>query len=644
MIKLISLTEKNMRGIMNTDYKSSNLKFNIFMTILFILLLFYITGCGSSADNSDVIKITILQTSDIHNHAAGHGPYLDYTPDDTTDNDKVLGGYSRLAAKIKSVRSEVADEKGTVLLFDSGDYFMGTMYDLTDSDPVTLKFFEMMDYDAITIGNHEFDWGVSGLVDMISAGVLAGFDVPIIASNLVTDSSDAADDGIETLYSSNVIAGKKIMSVSDDLKIGILGILGQDADNVAPLAPPITFKHDYAFLQSLVDDLRNNSGVDLVILLSHTGLDSDGLGEDTDIAENVSGIDIIASGHEHTATSSAFVKGASNTIIFSPGGYGNYLSRLDITYDTGDNKLTSHNFSLVAIDDTILGDTDIQTMVEDYDSVIKNALSSIGVEPSSQVSKIDFDLEIEALKETGLGNLIADAVRAAANNMAVGGEDPFQVSVVPSGVIRNNLHPGQTGIITFSDIYNVLPLGSSPYGDLLPGYPLMSFYITGPDLRNICEVITSVAPLLGSSYYLNISGVKFDYNSSNAFLSKVTDVYLMDTDDVSNIADGTRIDLTDTTTLYHIVVNGYAVAMMEYATDMGITIVPRDKEGMALTEDDYSAKRIDYLSEDGIQELKEWMALEYFLTTYYPASSEGISETVYGNGGTAIGRARDVTP
>ena len=113
------------------------------------------------------------------------------------------------------------------------------------------------------------------------------------------------------------IVNKKIIVLDNGIKVGLLGLMGENADEDAPIASPITFNHDFGFIQTCVDDLRNNDGVDIVVVLSHTGVNSRGNGEDAEIAENVSGIDIIASGHSHTKTYEAFIKGDSNSIIFS---------------------------------------------------------------------------------------------------------------------------------------------------------------------------------------------------------------------------------------------------------------------------------------------------------------------------------------
>ncbi|HLP61237.1 MAG TPA: metallophosphoesterase, partial [Candidatus Deferrimicrobium sp.] len=159
------------------------------------LILFYISCKDTGSQHT--LTFTLLQTSDLHNHASGYGASLDYTPKNNADNDGVVGGYSRIAGIISAVRNERKEENNPVLVVDSGDFSMGTIYDLAAADPVSLKFMQMAGYDAITLGNHEFDWSPTGLRVLLDNGIAKGFAVPIIATNMVTDSVSSIDDGIE---------------------------------------------------------------------------------------------------------------------------------------------------------------------------------------------------------------------------------------------------------------------------------------------------------------------------------------------------------------------------------------------------------------------------------------------------------------
>ncbi len=611
-------------------------------------------GSDTVAVRAKGVTSTLLQTSDVHHHASGYGPFIDYSPDSLGDDD-VTGGFARIATVIEDIRHQQAKACIPTLLVDSGDYFMGTTYDLTASDPIALKFFSLMEYDAITLGNHEFDWTPAGLYMLLSAGLEDDFDIPIVASNTIPDDViGTGDDGIEYLMTTGTIVTKKVIELENGVKVGLLGLMGENADEDAPVAKPITFNHDYAFIQAGVDDLRNHDGVDVVVALSHTGVNSRGAGEDIELAEHVSGIDIIASGHAHTATHDAYVKGGSSTIIFSPGEYGEWVSHLDFTYSKKLGRIVGFDFHLVPVDDTVPGDPDIQLMVDKYNAGINASLSDAGMPRlADPVSRTDFDLDMGAYQATGvsgLGSLCADSVRNVANELAANGgldRTPVDVGIVPTGVIRDEIFEGNTGIVTFSDVYNCLPLGISPdTTQPVPGYPLMHAYFTAQELYIIAEVGLTVSQQFGSSYYLNFSGAKIEYNPAAPYLQGVQSVSLYAPDDLFCLGPTTPVD-PDTTRLYHAVVDLYAFQLLYVVNDFigpsGLSIIPKDESGEPII--DYLPFRIDRNpATEEVEELKEWMALLSYLNRAFPAyeggapTSTGIPYGIYGPGGAVEGR------
>lgn len=385
---------------------------------------------------------------------------------------------------------------------------------------------------------------------------------------------------------------------------------------------------------------------------SHGDVNSSGNGEDAEIAENVDGIDIIASGHAHTKTYDAYIKGDSSTIIFSPGEYGEWVSHLNFTYNKKLGRIVGFEFNLVPVNDTVPGDPGMQYMVDQYNARINLSLSDAGLpQLGDTITTIDFDLEMgayQATGETGLGSLCADSVRNVANSLVpYGGLDgiPVDIGIVPTDVVRDEIFVGNTGRVTFSDIYNCLPLGISPdTSQPVPGYPMMHAYFTGQELYIIAEVGLTVSQSFGSSYYLNFSGAKIEYNPEFApSLQGVRKVSLYASDDPLCLGPTgvypapTYVDPTDTTTLYHGVVDLYAFQLLYVVNDFlapyGLSIIPKDKDGNPIFN--YMDFRIDRdpITED-VEELKEWMAL----LGYLPSMGPSIPQTVYGPGGFVEGR------
>ena len=347
-----------------------------FTTVGLFAGLAIVAGCGGGGSGGQATppKILILHTNDLHSHLMGHGPEADYTPA-SVNNDSTVGGLARLATAIG--RERAAAGTTPVLLLDAGDFLMGTPFEaLGVTASAELVEMGALGYDAITLGNHEFDWSARGLAGIIAAAAKSGFSVPILATNMQYHPGDAGDDDLEKLEIAGFIQRKTIKTLSNGLRVGIFGMLGKGAAQVATSAP-ITFADQLTTARAMVDQLRKVDKVDLVILLSHAGTDASGNGEDADLAQALSangqaGIDVIVSGHTHVALSKPVQVG--NTIIVQAGEYGGNLGRLEVQVDTSASAPVSvREYRLIKIDDSIPGDAAIQARVEGYINAI-NAL------------------------------------------------------------------------------------------------------------------------------------------------------------------------------------------------------------------------------------------------------------------------------
>jgi 5'-nucleotidase / UDP-sugar diphosphatase len=127
---------------------------------------------GLNAQITGDVQITVLQTTDLHHHANGADHVgLDVDPVHGTS---LTGAYSRIAAYVNYVRTSTTHP---VILVDSGDWTMGTLYDLTlASRPLGLAFLAQMKYDCVTLGNHEFDYAPQGLAQILGAAQCCGRD------------------------------------------------------------------------------------------------------------------------------------------------------------------------------------------------------------------------------------------------------------------------------------------------------------------------------------------------------------------------------------------------------------------------------------------------------------------------------------
>ena len=222
--------------------------------------------------NTDLIKLTILHTNDMHSHIQ---PFKD-------GRNKGLGGMAQRASLIKKIRAE----NEHVLLLDAGDIFQGTPYFNMYGGELEFKLMSAMKYDAATIGNHDFDNGLDGILRKLPHAKF-----PFLCSNY--DFSDSLLSGQFEPY--------KVFK-KGGIRIGVFGI-GIELDGLVPKSlygntiyhNPIRKSNYYA------DHLKNELGCDLIICLSHLGFKYKGQKiDDINLAEQTNNIDLIIGGHTHT--------------------------------------------------------------------------------------------------------------------------------------------------------------------------------------------------------------------------------------------------------------------------------------------------------------------------------------------------------
>ena len=538
-------------------------------SILSLAAVALLTGCTMTpGDTLEVprlqghAQVTLLQTTDIHHTANGQGHVGAGAPGSP-------GGYARISAYVEYVRGSV---NHPVILVDSGDWSMGTCYDLTlGRQPLALLFMDALRYDCATLGNHEFDYGPAGLARILgSAQSSFNFRTPLVASNLLLNGNP---DLAPFLGPGRRIPPARVQVLANGLRVGYLGLMGKSATLEAPAAAPVgflDFSRDYAAIQAQVDDLRNHQNCHLVIALSHSGMDADGLGgEDVELARQVRGIDVIASGHTHNPLPAAVMvaNGAWETRIVSAGAYGSSVSRLDLSYRAADGRCTqtlSENqamtdANLALIHPGLVADATFGYLVGSADQRLNGALHEVFTRVAAfadydpqDVAKGLYHPVGSAAQDllgnghdpapgpNGLGNLCADAERAAPNlllarvlgnhgwtgsaqdpklpgilaQLQASGFDanPYEAAVVATGVLRGSL--SSRAPLSFLDVYNILPLGASPDPTqaLAVGYPLLSAYLELTELRKLCAVqLLAQSKLLPPEFYLHLSGLRYEF-------------------------------------------------------------------------------------------------------------------------------------
>jgi 5'-nucleotidase len=515
-------------------------------------LLLLLAACHEGPQAKTLV---ILHTTDEHSHIVGVGPELDDYPAATTAGTGVIkGGIGRRAVVIAQERARAQAAGHDSILVSAGDNSMGTLVQAIE--PATGTDFALMKtfgYDVTTLGNHEFDFGPNALVSSMTA---AGGVVPTVSSNIHFSATDPGDDMLEAAYdtghadTSKLVHQSWVLTTKSGIKVGFVGIVGVDAAKVAPVKAPVTFSIPaggsesddpskvlaaiYADVQPVVDKLRNTDKVDLVVALSHSGVDTQtpSNGEDYQIAQNVSGIDVIVSGHSHSRVDVFTVKNlktGKDVYVQQANCFGETLGRMVVSINSGSVSLVTSDTTLIDIDDTVVSDPSFNAKIDTIlgtveatpfltttlgrltGSTVTDDTSKVGDLYFYPVGKTDFTVKSAPdQRDTGLLDLWADAELAAAEAVA----GPTDVDIVAQGVLRADLDKGKSGTLSFADVFRAVSLGISPNGTL--GYPLGRTTLIGAELKAAFEVTAgySYTSSDNAEYYLVGGGIQITYDTS----------------------------------------------------------------------------------------------------------------------------------
>lgn len=564
----------------------------------------------------------ILHTNDLHSAFIGLGPASEYSPS-TLHNDNTRGGIARVATLINE-RRKAHENRGPVLVLDAGDYSMGTAFGAaTRETGGELQLMFCMGYDATTFGNHDFDLGPDGLARSIGVAVEAGRFPAIVASNTNFTAQDATLTALQHLAKKGVIRRYSVIE-RGGLRFGIFGLLGKEAQFYTSGAGAISFSDAIATAAEMVAVLREKEKVDVVICLSHGGVErsKDGSftdGDDVRVAKAVPGIDIVIGGHSHTELREAIIVNGRTPVV-QTGVSAQNLGELVITLDRG--KLHMDSYRLYPIDDTIAGDPAITREIEALKKTVNaGVFASRGYSIDQPLAVASQDLPntfTDIAAGTILANLVTDSLREATK---------ADIGFTANGMMRSPLTRGATGVQTVYDVFALAPLGAGVV-DPTAGSALVTAYFTGRELKHILEFLLVDNPAHPGEYFPRGSGMRFRYDPSRPTFDVVTAIELGDLDrgyraiDISG-QDEHLYSLTCPLML------GIILAGIPKYTKGKLPLVPKNKEGQPLTSRvealDAPRTGTGYLlsppgamdqrsvatgeSDGSVHEIKEWQAI-----------------------------------
>ena len=549
--------------------------------------------------------VDIVFTHDTHSHLNTFTTMVDGLETE-------LGGFARMNTLIEAQRAQNPD----TLVIDGGDFSMGTLIQTVfETQAAELRMLGYLGCDVTTLGHHEFDYRSKGLANMLTSAQASGDAVPaMVVCNVDWDTMEAEGltEGQQRLKDAFTAYGVSDYTVLEkgDVDIAVVGVFGKDALACAPTCE-LKFEDPIEAVKQTVADIKANEDVDMIVCVSHSGTwEDESKSEDELLAKAVPDLDLILSGHTHTEIEKPIQHGS--TYVVSCGEYGKNLGELTLTQQA-DGRWAMSAYELIPITSDIAVHAATQQTIDNFmDTVDTDYLARFGYTKDQVLAENDIvfstqkDLE-NIHEEHNLGDIIADAYVYAVENAADYDGVPVDLAVVPSGTVRDTYARGD---ITVEQVFNSFSLGIGADG--VPGYPLISVYLTGREIRTAAEIDASVSDFMTTAR-LYCSGLNFTYNPHRLLLNKVTDVCLED--------DGQRVALEDDK-LYRIVADLYSGQMLSAVTDMSygiLAIVPKYADGTPITDFE------DVIITENGRELKAWDSIARYMASFADTDGDGIA-------------------
>ena len=456
----------------------------------------------------------VLHTNDFHSRIEPINKYDSTCDAETLEKKECFGGVARLAAAIKAKRDEIKAAGGNVIVVDAGDQYQGSLFYTTYKGKDTVEVMNAIGYDAMSLGNHEFDDGPDGTMILLD-----GAKMPVMSGNL-------------DVSQSNQLNGKLKDTVTLDVggeKIGLVSTLAMDTPETASPGNTVIFKDD---LESLRGDVQalTDAGVTKIIGLTHVGY-----ARDQDYAAQVPGLDAIIGGHSHTllgpmeGAAGAYptmVKAADGTDVpvATAYAYGKYLGHLTLTFDDA-GKLTAATGEPILIEQAMPEDEAIAARVKEMAAPIEELRNK---QVAETAAPIDGGRDSCRAKECEMGSLVADAMLARVKDQGV------TIAIQNGGGLRASIDAGP---VTMGEVYDVLPFQNT----------LSTFEATGATILAALENGASQYEEKAGRF-AQVAGLKYSVDPKAAAGSRISDV---------QVASGDSWAALDPAASYKLVTNNY---------------------------------------------------------------------------------------
>ncbi len=453
--------------------------------IPFVMIL----GIAFSALSSwaSEFKLSILHINDLHSRIEPINKFNSTCRPEDNAAGSCFGGMARVKTAIDLRRNALRTTGRNVLTLDAGDQFQGSLFYSTYNGMVAVELMNRVGFDAMAVGNHEFDNGPEVLAKFI---VNANFPVLLANADLANESS-----------LSGKIRSHIIKSFGSE-QVAIIGVLAQDTDETSSPGNNIRFIRPETILKKLISRLEAD-GINKIIVLSHVGFP-----RDKQIAATVNGIDAIVGGHSHSLLQQY------PTIVKAPNGqsvpivqayaYSKFLGELTVTFDA-QGRVTEANGQVWELNAMVPEDRELAGLIANKAAPIE-ALKRKIIGTTS--APINGDRDACRGAECSMGNLVSDAMLARSERQGI------SLAIINSGSLRASIDAGS---ITMGDVLTVLPFQNT----------LSTFQMKGVDIIAALENGVSQVET-GAGRFPQVAGLRFTFDKGREVGRRVSNVRVRD--------------------------------------------------------------------------------------------------------------------
>lgn len=420
---------------------------------------------GALPAEAKVVDLVVVHTNDVHG-------WILPRPERKTE--RAVGGAAAFAAFVKKERA-AADR---FLLLDGGDWWQGTPEGSLSNGRAVAEMFDLLRYDAIVPGNHEFDAG-EALLESLSRGM----KTPVVASNIHHEATGAPAPYVRPFLVKEV----------GGVKVGVFGVITTEMKrlafpkNIAGVSFPPA---DEAARQAVA--ALKKQGAEVVVMLSHVGQeypDRPGVFGDDTIARTVPGIDLVVGGHAHIPIEGG--RKVGGTLIVNTGCYLERAGKAVLRYDTAAKKVVSAESTLHPLYLDVYGEEPkMKALVEKWRLEVGAALDVVVATAAAPLTRDRF-------KDSAMGNWMTDCLRSWTKT---------DLAFQNSGGIRTDWAAGP---VRLRDVFSLMPFDNH----------VTTLYLKGSDLLKVFEHAVGRAPGV-----LQVSGATVTYDPAKPEGSRVAGV------------------------------------------------------------------------------------------------------------------------